>query len=230
MESLFQTLQVQYPFIVQYKYALFFLGAALEGMNTMIVAGFLYSANRVFFLPTFIVLVLGYCIHGYIWYLVGFLGGGNAIDWWASGKPKRRELLERIRSYFEKYTGPVIVFAKATLSLTMATLILAGFLKYDIKKFSLYNFLGSAAWVGITFFVGYFFGAGFEFFFQYLRDATYVVFFLVAAIILVSLVSKGVANFAVRSATLAEHLRTVSTKIREEISNFVSPRKNDMKQ
>ena len=59
---------------------------------------------------------------------------------------------------------------------------MAGSLKYNLRKFALYNFIGSVGWVAMTLFIGYFFGQSYKFFIVYLRNFTYFLVFLGGAI------------------------------------------------
>jgi len=220
--SIFQAAQTQYPFLDQYKYLLLFLGGAIEGLNTMIVGGFLVSIDRLAALPTLIVLVLAYTVNGYIWYALGYWGGAGMMDWWAGRKPSRRQTIAQIRGYFERHTGWAIVIAKTTLSLTIATLVLAGSLKYRLRKFTWYNFLGSIGWVAVTFSVGYFFGQGYRSFF-YLRNVVFILIGVMVTAIIVYLSRRFLTNLYMRSLAFTEHLREINQKIKDGIQRFTAP-------
>ncbi|HYU64698.1 MAG TPA: DedA family protein, partial [Candidatus Paceibacterota bacterium] len=182
MEAFLHSLQAQFPFLVEYKYVFFFLASAFEGLNLMVLAGFLVSINQLRFLPTIIVLIGGYVVNGYMWYSVGYFGGSKPIDFWLRHKPKYRRAFERVREYFEEHTGRAIIFTKMTLTFTIVSLLLAGSLKYNPKKFSLYNFIGSVGWAFVTFSAGYFFGEGYQFLFDYWRNVSLFILIVLAAI------------------------------------------------
>src|SRR3989338_2456187 len=188
MEQFLGFLQQNFPVIIAYKYLFLFLGAMIEGLNTMILGGFLVSVNTIKLLPIFLLFTLAYTINGYIWYAVGYFAGAKPIDKWGRRDQKGRKIIEKVEEYFEKYSGRAIIITKFTFSLTIATLIMAGSLKYNLKKFTLYNFIGSVGWVMVTLFIGYFFGESYRFFFSYIKGFTYILLFLGAAIALVYIV------------------------------------------
>src|SRR3989338_1842443 len=158
MDAFLNFLQLNFPVLFSHKYIFLFLGAAIEGLNTMVLGGFLVSTKSIPFLPTFLVFTLGYTLNGYLWYAVGYFGGAKPIDRWVRTKPRSDKVITTVQSYFEKHSGKAIIITKFTFSLTIAALIMAGSLKYNLKRFTLYNFIGSIGWVAMTLFIGYFFG------------------------------------------------------------------------
>lgn len=151
----------------------------------MVLGGFLVSIRSIPLLPTFLVFTLGYTVNGYLWYMVGYFAGSKPIDKWARSKPKSEKIINIVQKYFEMHSGKAIVITKFTFSLTIAALIMAGSLKYNLRKFTWYNFVGSIGWVAMTLFIGYFFGQSYKFFFVYLKNFTYFVVFLGGAIALI---------------------------------------------
>ena len=147
MEAVLQFLETSFPVLIAHKYLFLFLGAMIEGLNTMVLGGFLVSVNSIKLLPTFLLFILAYTLNGYIWYTVGYFAGAKPIDKWGRKKEKSKRVIEKVEHYFTKYSGRAIVITKFTFSLTVATLIMAGSLKYSLKKFTLYNFVGSIGWV-----------------------------------------------------------------------------------
>lgn len=185
MEPVLQFVQAYFPALVSHKYVFLFLGAAIEGFNTMILGGFLVSSKSIELLPAFLVFTVGYILNGYGWYTVGYFAGSKPIDKWGRKDPKGRKIIEKVQEYFERYSGRAIIMTKFTFSLTIATLIMAGSLKYNLKKFTLYNAIGSVGWVSVTMFTGYFFGQSYRFFFAYIKGFTYFLLFLGGAIALI---------------------------------------------
>lgn len=218
MDEFFNSLQQHFPFIIEHQSIFFFLGAAIEGLNTMILAGFLYSVGKISFWPIVIALVLGYCVHGQTRYWFGRLGGASVIEKWIKKHPKRHQRFETLRSYFERYSGWVIVLTKATISLTDPTAILAGFLKYDIKKYVFFDFIGSMGWVAVTFSIGYFFGQGYESV-AYLKNITYALMFLAGAVLAAFLVKKVFNDIGSAILSVTAKFKTWRDKINNHINN-----------
>jgi len=91
-----------------------------------------------------------------------------------------------------------------------------------MKKFSRYNLLGSAGWVGLTFFVGFFFGQSYKFFLVYLKNVTYFLFFLGGAIALIYILGWILKSAFIKSLMAAEKLRKMGDKIRGGIDKFLA--------
>src|SRR3989338_8692366 len=178
MDNFFDFFQAIFPTLVEHKYVFIFLGASIEGMNTTILAGFLASVASVSLWPAFFICLVGEIINGFAWYAVGYYAGAKPIDKWGRKDKKSRKIIEKVEEYFKRYSGRAILFAKITWSLTIATMIMAGSFKYDLKKFSLYNFLGSSVWVLMVFFVGYFFGESYKYLFDYFKNFAIILVFL----------------------------------------------------
>src|SRR3989338_8821757 len=214
MEPVLQFIGSAFPALIAYKYLFLFLGAMIEGLNTMVLGGFLVSVNTVKLLPLFLLFVLAYTINGYIWYTVGYFAGAKPIDKWGRKDEKGKKIIERVESYFNKYSGRAIIITKFTFSLTVATLIMAGSLKYNLKKFSLYNFIGSIGWVAVTLFVGYFFGQSYKLFFVYLKHFTYGLIFLSGAIALIYIIKLIFGSAFVKSLFITDKIKELSYKLR----------------
>lgn len=222
MEQLLSFLQQNFPVIVSYKYLFLFLGAMIEGLNTMVLGGFLVSVNTIKLLPTFLLFLLAYTINGYIWYTVGYFAGAKPIDKWGRKDQKGRKIIEKVEEYFSKYSGRAIILTKFTFSLTIATLIMAGSLKYNLRKFTLYNFIGSVGWVAVTLFVGYFFGQSYKLFFVYLKNFTYGLVFLGGAIALIYIIKLILGSAFVKSLFITDKIKEFSYKLRNGLEEFLS--------
>ena len=222
METFFSFFQSNFPAIIHYRYLFLFLGATIEGMNTIILAGFLASIGSVALLPSFLLSVLAVIINGYIWYMVGYFAGAKPIDKWGRKDPKSRKIIEKVEEYFEKYSGRAIVFTKLTWSLTIATLIMAGSFKYDLKRFGWYNFLGSAGWATLTFFIGYFFGESYKWLLSYLTNVFYALIFLGGAIAIMYFIKMSFRSAFIRSLLLTDRIKEFSDKMKDGIDKFLS--------
>ena len=228
MENVFHFFASSFPTLVEYKYLLLFLGSIFEGLNSMVLGGFLVSTGTIKLLPIFLIFTLGYIVNGYLWYAVGYFAGAKPIDKWARKDKKGRKIVEKVEEYFHRYSGRAIIITKFTFSLTVATLIMAGSLKYNLKRFALYNFIGSIGWVTVTLFVGYFFGQSYKFFFEYLKNFTYFIVFLGGAIALIYIIKMIFGSAFVRSLIIADRIRELSEKMKDGLDQFFSeeePRK-----
>lgn len=222
MEGVLQFIEAAFPALIAHKYLFLFLGAMTEGLNTMVLGGFLISVNTVKLLPVFLLFTLAYTINGYIWYTVGYFAGAKPIDKWGRKDKKGRKIIEKVEEYFGKYSGRAIIVTKFTFSLTIATLIMAGSLKYNLKKFSLYNFIGSIGWVAVTLFVGYFFGESYKLFFIYLKNLTYGLVFLGGAIALIYIIKLILGSAFIKSLFITDKIKEFSHKLRNGLEEFLS--------
>src|SRR3989338_6145583 len=222
MENIIHLFESSFPTLVEYKYLLLFLGAIFEGLNSMVLGGFLVSVGTIKFIPIFLIFTVGYVLNGYLWYVVGYFAGAKPIDKWIRKDKKGRKIIEKVEEYFHRYSGRAIIFTKFTFSLTIATLIMAGSLKYNLKKFSLYNFIGSIGWVSLTLFIGYFFGQSYKFFIEYLRGFTYLILFLGGAVALVYILKLTLGSAFIKALLLKEKLKEFSDKLKDGIDKFLS--------
>src|SRR3990167_7685098 len=222
MENVIHLFESSFPTLVEYKYLFLFLGSIFEGLNSMVLGGFLVSVGTIKLLPIFLIFTVGYIFNGYLWYSVGYFAGAKPIDKWVRKDKKGRKIVEKVEEYFHKYSGRAIVFTKFTFSLTIATLIMAGSLKYNLKKFSLYNFIGSIGWVAVTLFVGYFFGQSYKLFFVYLKHFTYGLIFLSGAIALIYIIKLIFGSAFVKSLFITDKIKELSYKLRNGLEEFLS--------
>lgn len=229
MDGVLQFIEAAFPALIAHKYLFLFLGAMFEGLNTMVLGGFLVSVNSIRFLPTLLLFILAYTINGYIWYAVGFFAGAKPIDKWGRKDQKGKKIIEKVEHYFAKYSGRAIILTKFTFSLTIATLIIAGSLKYNLKKFTLYNFIGSVGWVAVTLFVGYFFGQSYKLFFVYLKNFTYGLVFLGGAIVLIYIIKLVFGSAFVKSLFITDKIKEFSYKLRNGLEGFLSNGSEDKK-
>ncbi len=220
MEQFFNNLQAQFPFILHYKYAFLFLGAMIEGFNVIIFAGFLASIGTVGIPLAFIVCLVGEFFNGCMWYVIGYFGGAKPIDKWGRKDPKSRKIIETVERYFHRYSGRAIIFTKLTWSLTIATLIMAGSFKYDLKKFSLYNFLGGLGWTFMTFVVGYVFGKSYRAV-NLVNNVGYAVLFLIIAFVVIFIIKLLLKSQFIQSLTAMEKMRELGERIREGIDKML---------
>src|SRR5258708_154486 len=219
--SIVDSIEIQFPFLVHYKYLFLFISTFIQGLNSIILAGFSLSLRTVSFLPAVIICIVGDFFNGWAWYAVGYFGGAKPIDKWGRKDPKSRKVIETVERYFHRYSGRAIVFTKLTWSLTIATIVMAGSFKYDFKKFSWYNFLGGLGWVGITFTVGLLFGKGYRAV-ALVNNLGYIMLFLGSAILLIFAFKLIFRSKFIQSLTAMEHLMYLGDKVKDGIDKLLS--------
>lgn len=219
--SIVDLIQDHFPLLVHYKYLFLFIATAIEGFNTIILAGFLASIGSVAILPAIIICVTGDFLNGWGWYGLGYLGGAKSIDKWGRKDPKSRRVIETVERYFHRYSGRAIILTKLTWSLTIATMVMAGSFKYSFRKFSFYNLIGGAGWVAITFTIGYVFGKGYRAV-TIVNNIGYIILFLSAAIILMYAFKIVFKSKFIQSLYAMEKLREIGEKVRNGIDKMLS--------
>lgn len=70
----------------------------------------------------------------------------------------KKKHLMAAHEFYEKYGGGAIVFARFLPFIRTFAPIVAGIVKMDFKKFSIFNIIGSIAWVSSMVLAGYFLG------------------------------------------------------------------------
>lgn len=222
MEGLLAFLQNHAPYLIDHRYLFLFFGGMIEGMNSLVLGGFIASTGQVKLHLLLPLLVAAHTINGYGWYLVGYLGGAKALDKWGHKNKISHQVINKIQDYFKRYSGRTIMFSKFTFSLEIATMILCGSLKYNLKKFSKYNFYGSAGWVFMTVLVGYFFGQSFKLIFNFLKSFTLLMLFLAAAIILVYVLKILFKKYFIGYITIQQKIKEWTERIRGGLDDLMS--------
>ncbi|MBI2676427.1 MAG: DedA family protein [Candidatus Yanofskybacteria bacterium] len=222
MESFLIFIQDNAPYLISYKYLFLFLGGLIEGMNVLVLAGFIASSGQVNLWVILPILIFAHFLNGCGWYLVGYFGGAKALDKWGHKNKLGHQIINRIEEYFEKYSGRAIMFAKFTFSLEIATMILSGSLKYNLKKFFKYNLYGSVGWVFVTVFIGYFFAESFKIFFSFVKDFTLFLIFLALAIVLIYVIKILLKRYFVRYLIVQQKIREWTEKLRDGLNGILT--------
>lgn len=179
------------PFLYQHRYIFAFLGALTEGLNIMLLAGFLYKLGLFKFWNVLAVLILGYIINGYIFYLIGCWGGRKIVDKWGPRFFLTKERLKKLEDYFKKHTEKTLIISRITYGVSSWVFIISGIFKTKLKKFSWCNLVGGIIWVLTIFGIGYSFGASYELLSKMVKVVAVwlvVILFIVIVLIAVSLV------------------------------------------
>ena len=222
MEQVFTFIQEHAPVLIDHKYLFLFIGATIEGISALVIGGFLVSTKAVQFFPALAVFVLGHTINGFIWYGVGYYGGAKSLDRWGRSKEGSRKVIERVEYYFHRHSGKAIFITKFTFSLTIATQVMAGSLKYDLRKYSWYNLLGSASWALFAMSIGYFFGQSYRLIFVYAKDLAIGIGFLGGAIALIYILKAILQSAFIKAILNHESVKYISDKLKNGLNRFTS--------
>ncbi len=223
MEAIISWTQIHFPALIEYKYLLIFIGATVEGMNTIILTGFLASIGSVLVIPAILICLAGEIVNGFMWYLVGYFGGSKPIDRWGRKDEKSRKIIETVERYFHTYSGRAIIVAKLTWSLTIATMIMAGSFKYNLRKFTMYNAVGSVGWVAIVFSISFLFGKSFKAVFL-IKNFGYLVLFIVITVLVIYFLKTLFRSRFIGSLVAMEKLRQLGDRLKNSFDNIMSPK------
>jgi membrane-associated protein len=139
----------------------------------------------------FIAAVLGDNVN----YAIGQRFGAKAVERGSFlGLPVKKSYIELTKRYFQKYGGKIVVIARFMPIVRTFAPFVAGIGAMPYRKFMFSNLLGGALWVCIFVLGGYFFGN-----ITVVKDNFSLV---VAAIIVISVVSTGLEYFKLRSHRL----------------------------
>jgi membrane protein DedA with SNARE-associated domain len=162
-------------------------GIPVPGEITLLLASFLAYSER--HLHVGWIIVAGTCaatLGGNLGYAVGEYGGRPLLERYRSLLRISPELLERGEKMFEHYGAAAIFFSRFIFGMRVFAGPLAGVLRMRWRAFTLFNFLGAAAWVTLMSVVGYLFGRHWQTLLRVMQRFNIAVL-IVAAVVIVYL-------------------------------------------
>lgn len=165
-----------FKFLIQYKYAVIFPIATLEGPIITLVSGFLISLGILSFIPTLVVVFAGDMISDSFYYSLGKRGRTfvERIKF-LHISPAR---LEKVEKHFEKYPGKTLVISKASYGIGSLFLIAAGISKMSYQKFLEYITPLNAVRSTVLLLIGYYLGTAVRY------SGVYLAYYTIGVIIL----------------------------------------------
>lgn len=142
-----------------------FLGFFLPGDSLLFVTGMIISNSTTPFEDPLVNLLY--------WLVLIIISGvlGNFLGYWFGKKSGpllfqkkdtllfKKKHLQQAKDFYDKRGGAAIIFARFLPIVRTFAPIVAGIVAMDVKKFSLYNILGCAAWVVSMVILGYMLGS-----------------------------------------------------------------------
>jgi membrane-associated protein len=167
--------------VVVYAETGLFFGFFLPGDYLLFMAGLL-CATGVLDVPVY-TLVLSLIAAGVLGNYTGYWFGYRTGPLMASRKDtlffKKRYIIIA-EEFYQKYGGMALILGRFFPIVRTFAPIFAGIVKVDFKKFSLYNFVGSVAWVTILTLSGFFLGR------KYPGIKNYLEYIVIALIVVTS--------------------------------------------
>ncbi|HEV2113113.1 MAG TPA: DedA family protein [Terriglobales bacterium] len=160
-------------------------GIPLPGETTLLFASFLAYSERHLHLDLIILSgTLAAALGGELGYLIGHHGGRPMLLRYQHIFRIRQAALERGERLFERHGSWTVFFARFIFGMRILAGPLAGVLRMDRKRFSLFNLLGALSWVTVISLLGYFFGSQWPRLVRDLKDADLAVLAVAAVAVL----------------------------------------------
>lgn len=146
--------------LMGYGYFILIPITIIEGPVATLIAGFLASLGYFNLVIVYIIAFVGDVAGDLIYYAVGRWGSRKII---ARGSflGINLENARKLESHFKDHAGKTLLFGKWTHSIGGAILIAGGMAKVPIKKFILFNSIGSIPKVLVFLLLGYYFGSAY---------------------------------------------------------------------
>ena len=134
-------------------------GIPVPGEITLLLASFLaYSEHRLHLGWIIVVATCAATLGGNLGYAIGEYGGRPLLDRYQSVFRISPAILKRGEEMFTRYGALAIFFSRFIFGMRVFAGPLAGVLRMRWRAFTLFNFLGAAAWVSFIASAGYLFG------------------------------------------------------------------------
>jgi membrane protein DedA with SNARE-associated domain len=168
-----------FRFIIQYKYAIIFPIATLEGPIITLVSGFLVSLGVLSFIPTLLVVFAGDLISDSFYFWLG--SRGRQFVQKIKFLRISDERLEKVEKHYEKHPGKTFLVSKASYGVGSLFLVAAGVSKMRYQKFLEYITPMNAVRSTILLLIGYYLGKAVRY------SGTYIAWYTAAVIVLLPL-------------------------------------------
>ena len=128
--------------------------------QTILVLAAVYAGTGHLNLAAVIVIALAAAIIGNsLGFVVGRTGGRTFVHRWGRYVLLTPARMERADGFFERHGGKVVTVARFVDGLRQTNGIIAGTTGMDARRFTVFNVLGAALWVGVWSAFGYLAGA-----------------------------------------------------------------------
>jgi len=139
-----------------------FFGFFLPGDYLLIIAGWLCATNMLD--VSIYVLIISLVAAGFLGNWVGYWFGfrtGHVLFKKEDSLFFKKRYVHVAENFYNKYGGMALVLGRFFPIIRTFAPIFAGVARVDFKKFTLYNIIGSCAWVATLTLTGYFLGSKF---------------------------------------------------------------------
>lgn len=158
-------------------------GIPVPGETILVAASVYAGAGRLSIVVVGLVAVAGAIIGDNIGYAIGRFGGRALVLRYGRFVLITEERLAKAEGFFARWGGPIVVIARFIEGLRQANGIIAGISEMPWPRFTMYNAIGAALWVGVWTTVGYLAGDHIEVI--YATVTRYSLYVLIAVVVLV---------------------------------------------
>lgn len=143
--------------VLTYKYFILFPLAFFEGPFVMMISGLLVKLGYLNFALAYLFLMTGDWAADMGWYGLGYKFGMPFVRRFGKFFSITENDIEKVKKIFLKYDSIIIFVSKITMGLGFAlvTLVTAGLVKIQFKRFALWNGLGGLLWTAFLMTVGF---------------------------------------------------------------------------
>lgn len=165
--------------IDHYDYGGIFVGMGIESMGIplpseliMPYGGYLAYMGHLNFIAVVLIATLACLAGSLITYSISYYGGAPLFEKYGKYVGIRKIELDAAQQWFRKYGETTIFFSRMIPGIRAYSSIPAGIFKMDVKKFSIYTFLGSLPWNFGLAYAGVYLGANWKTIESAYNDAT----------------------------------------------------------
>jgi membrane protein DedA with SNARE-associated domain len=161
-------------------------GLPVPGETILLLASFLAYSERSLDLGwIMVVATVASTVGDNIGYALGRYGGRPLLQNFQAVFFVSDTTLKRGEDLFTRYGAGTILFARFVFGIRVIAGPLAGVLRMDWKKFSVFNLMGAAIWVVCISCVGYFFGSRWSVLMHFMKRFDFALAIAFAAIVLI---------------------------------------------
>jgi membrane protein DedA with SNARE-associated domain len=174
-------LEFMHVHMARYGYALLFLLTSLEtsaflgllapGESVVVVAGLFASRGPLALALVIPIAIAGAFLGDNAGYWLGRRFGTGILEKYGKYAFFDREMLDRVRSYYEKHGGKTVFFGRFTSIIRSFGPFVAGSSHMRYGPFALWSAAGCVAWGLLYSLIGYFFGESWEIIEKYMGRA-----------------------------------------------------------
>ena len=160
-------------------------GVPVPGETILIIASAVAYSTHELRLPWIIVIgTIAATTGDNIGYWIGRKGGRPLLDRWKRFFRVKQQHIATGEALLERHGPVAIFFARFITGARVIAGPLAGILCMHWPRFALFNFLGAITWVSVIAGLAFLFGSQLDRLFTYMREANYVIVFLVMAVLI----------------------------------------------